>query len=296
MEIQGLHLLLTYKCIFECDHCFVWGSPSQSGAMTMPQVREILQQGKELGTVEWIYFEGGEPFLYYPVLVRGVEGAKALGFRVGLVTNGYWASSLEDAVEWLRPFAGLVEDLSISSDLYHSDKELSCEAATVQAAAESMEIPVSLSSVAQPDAMNKAAAGEALPSGLASLRYRGRAAANLAGEASLHPWKKFTTCPYEELRGPERVHVDSFGYVHVCQGIAIGNLFDRPLKEIVVEYQPEKHPVIGTLLRGGPAAFCELGQEGGEYADACHLCYEARKRMRDRFPETLVPGQMYGEL
>jgi hypothetical protein len=23
----------------------------------------ILQQAKELGTIEWIYFEGGEPFL-----------------------------------------------------------------------------------------------------------------------------------------------------------------------------------------------------------------------------------------
>jgi MoaA/NifB/PqqE/SkfB family radical SAM enzyme len=264
--------------------------------MTMPQVRQILQQAKELGTVEWIYFEGGEPFLYHPVLVRGVEAAKSLGFRLGLVSNGYWATSYEDAIEWLRPFTGLVEDLSISSDLYHSDRELSYEAATVQAAAESIGIPVNVSSVAQPDVMNNLAAGGSLPSGQASLRYRGRAAETLAGKASLRPGNEFTTCPYEELRGPERVHVDPFGYVHVCQGIAMGNLFDRSLKEIVLEYQPDDHPVIGPLLRGGPAALCELDQEEGEYADACHLCYETRKKIRKRFPETLVPGQMYGEV
>jgi hypothetical protein len=30
------------------------------------------------------------------------------------------------------------------------------------------------------------------------------------------------------------------------------------------------------------------------YADACHLCYEARRSLRERFPEVLLPDQMYG--
>ena len=34
MKLSGLHLLLTCQCTFECDHCFVWGSPWQSGVMT----------------------------------------------------------------------------------------------------------------------------------------------------------------------------------------------------------------------------------------------------------------------
>ena len=40
MELTGLHLLLTYQCNLECDHCFVWGSPWQSGTMTLQNVRE----------------------------------------------------------------------------------------------------------------------------------------------------------------------------------------------------------------------------------------------------------------
>ena len=44
MELTGLHLLLTYRCTYECDHCFAWGSPRQEGTMTLGIVRNILQQ------------------------------------------------------------------------------------------------------------------------------------------------------------------------------------------------------------------------------------------------------------
>jgi hypothetical protein len=30
------------------------------------------------------------------------------------------------------------------------------------------------------------------------------------------------------------------------------------------------------------------------YSDACHLCYETRRALRNRFPEILAPDQMYG--
>ncbi|GAJ24846.1 unnamed protein product, partial [marine sediment metagenome] len=87
--------------------------------MTLRDVRQILQQAEELGTVKWVYFEGGEPFLYYAVLLKGIQEAASMGFQVGIVSNGYWATDVEDALEWLRPFTGLIQDLSISSDLYH---------------------------------------------------------------------------------------------------------------------------------------------------------------------------------
>ena len=103
MELTGLHLLLTYQCNLECDHCFTWGSPWQDGTMTLRDVRQILQQAEELGTVKWVYFEGGEPFLFYAVLLKGILEAASMGFQVGIVSNGYWATDVEDALEWLRP-------------------------------------------------------------------------------------------------------------------------------------------------------------------------------------------------
>jgi MoaA/NifB/PqqE/SkfB family radical SAM enzyme len=95
MKLSGVHLLLTYQCTFECDHCFVWGSPRQKGTMTLQTIRRVLDEAARLGTVDWVYFEGGEPLLFHPVLVRAVDEAVEKGFRVGLVSNAYWATSPE---------------------------------------------------------------------------------------------------------------------------------------------------------------------------------------------------------
>lgn len=79
--------------------------------MTLKTIMHILTQARNLGTVGWIFFEGGEPFLYYPILVKGVEEAVRMGFKAGIVTNSYWATDVEDAREWLKPFAGLIHEL-----------------------------------------------------------------------------------------------------------------------------------------------------------------------------------------
>lgn len=167
MEITGLHLLLTYQCNFECDHCFVWGSERQTGTMTTRDIELILDQATDTGTVEWIYFEGGEPFLHYDTLLSGVQAAAVAGFKTGIVTNAAWADSVEQA---------------------------------------------------------------------------------------------------------------------------------RRLREIFEGYDPDAHPVTGPLLRGGPAELARANDVTCRpgYADACHLCYETRRHLRQRYPEELAPGQVYG--
>ncbi len=298
MTLTGLHLLLTYKCLFECDHCFAWGSPRQSGTMSLRQIEDILEQVADLGTVEWIYFEGGEPFLYQVVLQRSVQTAAAMGFRVGIVSNGYWATTEDDATEWLRPLAGLLQDLSISTDRYHGDRDISEEAENARAAAVALGIPVNFMSVAQPEESDAAQVSGQLPHGTSGVMYRGRAAIALVDRTGRRQWDELTECPHEDFRDPGRMHVDPFGNMHICQGLSMGNLFEEPLAEICAAYEPETHPVIGPLLQGGPAELVrryDLSHEDG-YADACHLCDAARRLLRARFPETLTPDQLYGQL
>jgi len=295
---SGIHLLLTYQCNLECEHCFVWGGPKQTGTMTLRQVRNILDQTKDLGTVEWIYFEGGEPFLYHPVLVQGVRRAARMGFRVGIVTNGYWATTVEDAVAWLRPFAGRLQDLSVSRDPYHEAPMLRGFAENAMTAAQSLGIPAGEIHIASPEATDAIASVGQLPRGESCVMFRGRAAATLADRARRRPWTDLTKCPHEDLRHPGRVHVDPLGEVHLCDGLSVGNLFRRPLVELCGTFRPDDDPVVGPLLRGGPAELVrryDLPHSDG-YADACHLCDEARMRLRGRFPEILTPDQMYGVL
>jgi MoaA/NifB/PqqE/SkfB family radical SAM enzyme len=297
MRLTGVHLLLTYECNFECDHCFVWGSPRQQGTMDPEQIHEVLEQSKRLGSVEWIYFEGGEPFLDHPKLVEAVQRANRMGFRVGIVSNGFWATTVEEAMNHLEPLAKLVEDLSVSSDLYHADENSTPETRNAREAARQLGIPVDFISIERPEVEDPTAVIGQTPAGESGVMHRGRAAAKLSGCIAKTPWDRFTTCPFEDLREPERVHVDPLGNVHICQGISLGNLFRTPLEQICTDYIPEEHPITGPLLEGGPTALVQRFEiaHKNSYADSCHLCYETRRALRDRFPEILTPDQVYGE-
>ena len=90
-----------------------------------------------------------------------------------------------------------------------------------------------------------------LPAGESAVLYRGRAAELLASRVATKAWEQCTECPWEDLRHPERVHVDPFGNLHICQGISIGNLLECPLAKIMSDYDPDDHPIIGPLLVGG---------------------------------------------
>jgi MoaA/NifB/PqqE/SkfB family radical SAM enzyme len=293
MKLSGLHILLTYQCTCECDHCFVWGSPWQIGTLTFGQIEQILKQAQEAGVTS-IYFEGGEPFLYYPVLVQAVRRAADMGFSVGIVSNAYWANSVADAEEWLRPFVGRLADLSVSSDLFHCTEAIGERPQNALVAAKWLNIPTGMLSVAQPDEPGCESHGQL--EGGSAVMYRGRAAENLSPRADSHPWESFDSCPHEDLREPGRIHLDPLGNLHVCQGIAIGNLFEKPLKQICAEYEAEAHPICGPLLGGGPAALVTEYNVPhlAAYADACHLCYAARTALREHFPQCLGPDQMYG--
>lgn len=274
----------------------MWGGPSQTGTMNVATIEHILAEAGALGTVKWIYFEGGEAFLYYETLRSGVNDAKERGFNVGIVTNAYWAATDNDALEWLQPLAGLVDDLSISSDMYHGGDEDTNYPEIARRAARRLGIPVDFISVAQPENAQVPGAAGKLPAGESAVLFRGRAAELLAPRVEGNQWQKFTACPWEDLRHPGRVHVDPFGYLHICQGIAIGNVLERPLTEIMAGYDPDEHPIVGPLLAGGPAEIvCRYDlPHHDRYADHCHLCYESRRALRRRFPDVLAPDQMYG--
>ncbi|MBI5418061.1 4Fe-4S cluster-binding domain-containing protein [Candidatus Poribacteria bacterium] len=299
MELTGLHILLTFQCNLECDHCFVWGSPKQKGIMTKENVQNILDQAKELSTIKWIYFEGGEPFLFYTILFRGVFDASKANFKVGIVSNGYWAKDISETNDYLKPFVGLVNDLSISSDLFHSRGEkISQQAKNACEIAEKIKIPCGLITIAKPmETCSNSVRGQ-LPLGESKVMYRGRAAEKLAKKSiQKYSWTSFTSCPHEDLQNPSRVHVDPFGNLHICQGITIGNMFNNKLIDICNSFDANLNPIIKCLINGGPAELVRYYNLVHEetYADACHLCYEARKILRIKFPEILKPDQMYGK-
>jgi pyruvate-formate lyase-activating enzyme len=286
--LTGIHFLLTYKCILECDHCFVYGGSNARGALTLRQVRQALDQATRIGTVEWIYFEGGEPFLFYPLLLESIKIARNMGFKVGVVTNAYYATSDEDVELWLRPLYELgVLDLSISDDTFHDEDEKNTPARRALNAARRMGIPVSSICIEKPTV-------ETVISG--DLRFRGRAAEKLVEGLPTRGWAEFTECPHEDLEDPERVHLDPYGNVHLCQGLSMGNMWETPLSTLVKSYNPDSHPICRPLLKGGPALLAKEYdvEHQDEYVDACHFCYLTRLTLIEKFPQYLTPAQVYG--
>jgi len=300
LELKGVHFLLTYRCNLECDHCFVWSSPKAKGVFTLKQIKGILTEAKKLGTVNYVSIEGGEPFLYYPIMVKTVKEAVNLGFHLEILSNSYWATCPEDAMEWLLPIAEAKDiKLSLSSDLYHGENWEIEEVRNAVKAAKTLNIKVGIISVKYPDAESPCPSEiEEAKVGLWELMYRGRAFSKLTEKTRKKPWREFTKCPYEDFTKQERVHIDPLGYVHVCQGISIGNAWLKPFSEIIVEYNPYENPILEPLILGGPQALVEKFSLPHDefYADACHLCYDARLLLRNKYPDILVPDQMYGEL
>jgi MoaA/NifB/PqqE/SkfB family radical SAM enzyme len=297
--LTGIHFLLTYRCIFECDHCFLYCGPHAKGTFKLGQLRTTLDEARKIGTIEWIYYEGGEPFLYYPLMVEGLRLAGGLGFKTGVVTNAYWANSGEDADLWLRGCSEVnVNSLSLSDDEFHSAVKDESPAKIALASAKKLKLPASTICIEEPcitnDAGGKEDKGEPIVGG--DVVFRGRAIEKLADGLPRKPWESFMECTREELRNPGRVHVDSFGHVHICQGLSMGNMWKTPLSEIVKAYNPEAHPICGPLLRGGPAQLArEYNVEHDDaYIDECHLCFMLRRALVDRFPEHLAPRQVYG--
>jgi hypothetical protein len=299
--LTGIHLLLTYACNFECDHCFLYSGPHAEGTFTLSQIRTALDEVRRLGTIEIVYFEGGEPFLYYPLMLEGIRLARKQGFQTGVVTNAYWATAEKDAELWLTPLADLeVADLSVSDDAFHHGDEEDNPAKRALRAASRLGVTAGSICIEQPTVETGPEMGQARGQPVigGGAMFRGRAVEKLAEGLPRRPWEDLTECPHETLRDPGRVHLDAYGHVHLCQGLSMGNMWETPLATLVQEYEPDSHPICGPLLEGGPAELATRYQVAHDeaYVDECHFCYALRLALLDRFPHYLAPRQVYGLL
>lgn len=297
--LKEIHFLLTYTCNFECDHCFLYSGPEAQGTFTINQLRKVFDEIPKIGTIEKVYFEGGESFLYYPLMLEGIRIARDMDLKTGIVTNSYWATSVEDAELWLKPLCELgVSDISMSDDLFHFSEEEESPAKLALAAAKKLGMPAGTICIEGPTVVTgkdqDQDKGAAIIGG--SVVFRGRAVEKLIEGLPRRPCEEFTQCPYEDLEDPKRVHVDSYGNVHLCQGLSLGNMWETPLSKLVKNYDVFSHPIAGPLFKGGPAHLAEATEVEHEdgYIDECHFCYLLRRSLLERYPQDLAPRQVYG--
>ena len=238
--VTEVHILLTYNCSLRCKHCYVFSDQRAPGKISFSQVSRYLNDGRKMQGIEWIYFGGGEPFTQYPLLLKAIQRARKLNYRVGVETNGYFARTIEAGIRMLRPLKNMgVEDLRISNDRLHYKNPRTSPANNALSAAHELGIPTTEVRTSTPGVEEPIPYSSSRVDQVAepSFMFAGRAAELLAEKYPGMEGVSLTSCPHPDLGNPERVFVDAYGFVQICPGIAIGNACQVPLNEILGNYE-----------------------------------------------------------
>lgn len=318
MQLKGLDILLTYECSGACEHCCYRAGPGANQTMTAAEVEGYLTEVAG-HPVEGILLFGGEPFLCYDLLRECIPLAAQLA-KVLVFTNGCWATDRDTACRLLGGLqeAGL-DYILFSVDAFHqAHVPLERIAVGIAAARElgyaaieidnrCLDAPDEDNAFNRPTRENMARLAEMCDLSdvqvyQGAARMVGRAADRLAlrrpAQGRVPP-----ECPLPDylggdLRAPTGVEIHPGGWVNLCAGLALGNANERPLGQILAEYDPDAHPIIRVLLSDGPRGLLRLARERGctpaaGYADGCHMCYEARRLLHSFYPGHLAPVQPY---
>lgn len=118
--LMNVGLLLTCKCQVTCPHCILEAGPHRTEQMRTDDAVNWIRQiaGYRSGHIRVLALTGGEPFYDLDALQIISNCGREQGLFVSAVTNGFWASTPEKAVETLKRMDA-IRLLSISTDVYH---------------------------------------------------------------------------------------------------------------------------------------------------------------------------------
>jgi radical SAM protein with 4Fe4S-binding SPASM domain len=116
-----LGLIITYRCNSICRHCFFESSPTKKQTLNLVQGTNAIDESYELGA-EWVSITGGEPFLKKDLLENLLKYSNKKGLKTEVVSNGFWAKSLEEAITILKQLKNIGLDvLNLSLDDFHQE-------------------------------------------------------------------------------------------------------------------------------------------------------------------------------
>lgn len=116
-----LAIMMTYHCNFLCEHCSVSAGPNTNTVLPSYLMKKAIEQAYVVSTIRCIVFTGGESTLYLEQLKEGIAHASKMGFVTRLVSNAWWAKTLNNAIAFLGDLVKCgLNELNISYDDFHS--------------------------------------------------------------------------------------------------------------------------------------------------------------------------------
>lgn len=293
--------------------------PEKTGHMKLEDVEGYLEKLTDTHPLQSFAVHGGEPFLYFELLIQIMEKAKKLEVpRSWIITNAYWAKTKTIAQKKLSELkeAGLT-CITFSVDGFHQEyipleKVKNGIEAAINVGFKRVCIDSYFLGGANSDNFYNTSTKKAIES-LGTLdnveinryqpRFVGRAAELLANYVIPKAEIPIGKCQLPfwiggDLKNPEVIEIDSEGNVTLCPGICIGNTKHQSLIQILQDYDCLAHPILSIIAEEGPIGLLKTATEKGykqqrKFVDECHLCYELRKFLRPYYPEYLAPASCY---
>jgi organic radical activating enzyme len=116
---RNLILFLNRRCTVGCPSCNADASANNSAELSVPWLETFFQQIHELQFSRFIIWTGGEPFLSFQALQKGISLAAQNNYHSEILTSGAW---FQYAPEQLEDLAAIGDfSLRISLDAEHQD-------------------------------------------------------------------------------------------------------------------------------------------------------------------------------
>jgi hypothetical protein len=97
--------------------------------MTMSQIQTLLKESEKIGSFQETYWEVGEPFSFYPVMVEGIRLARQIGFKGGIKLRGRAVEKFADVLPTKRreelkvcPYEDLLDPTRVHIDPYGNEQ------------------------------------------------------------------------------------------------------------------------------------------------------------------------------
>jgi organic radical activating enzyme len=115
-----LALMYSHQCNIECRHCGILSGPHNKTKMPFEDAKRYILEAAAIPNFKKITFTGGEPFLFQDEHVELLALCKANNLLTRMVTNGFWARTVDAGMRVLSRMkdAGLTE-LNFSADKFH---------------------------------------------------------------------------------------------------------------------------------------------------------------------------------
>ena len=300
-----MEVTLTTKCNSECVYCQAEASPFKNEVMNVEDAHNYLTETCAASKLESFMVFGGEPMLFPSRAISIFEKARQLNIpKIDMLTNGIWGKNKRKAEELaIKLKASGLNNLGISVDAFHLqfiplDYPRNAALASVTAGIEqvtwNVAVVESLNSTNEYDKKTAEILRILKPTGIDAHIHTiipvGRATSNLQQYLKKESLQGVCTGdPILEnaLMNPECITIEPSGEVDICWNLTIGNAKEKPLSQIIREYDWRKNPIIKTLVEEGPTGLVrDIGKgkfrfQEDRYVNKCHLCIEIRKTIKN---------------